>query len=100
MVASQADLEADVSAGAAHRLALLQEGESKLSPKHLEVWRQIMELLPKDSPLVGDRGGWGLEMFLMKHIARGATLEDLRRYVPKIAPRYVDRRLAASGERA
>lgn len=85
--------------GNAHRLALLQEGEAKLRPAHLALWRQVLDLLPQDSELVGARGGWGLELTLMKEIAHGANLERLKLFIPQ-SPRVYDRKLAASGEAA
>ena len=88
-----------MGAAVAHRLQLLQEGEAKLSPKHLALWRDVLALLPKDSPLVGTNGGWGLEMFLMKRIAMNWPLEALQKFIPKVVRSY-DRKAAASGEAA
>ena len=80
-------------------MRLLQEGEAKLLPAHLELWRQVSELLPRESPLVGVNGGYGLEMFLMKRIAKGWPLEALQKFIPKVVRSY-DRKAAASGEAA
>ena len=61
-----------MSAGAAHRLALLEKGEAKCSPAQLAIWRTILESLP-ESPLVGIRGGYGLEIFLLGRVMRSAS---------------------------
>lgn len=66
-----------MSAGTAHRLELLQKWESQLSPAKLEVWRQLMDMLPKGSELVGQAGGYGLECALMSHVMRGASVEHV-----------------------
>ena len=89
-----------MSAGNAHRLALLQKWESQLNPAQLEVWRRLMELLPKDSPLVGERGSWGLECALMSHVKRGATVEQIikARLLPKHPKQQMDLRMLAAND--
>ena len=92
-----------MSAGAAHRLALLHKWETQLSPAKLEVWRTLMEMLPQDSPLVGNAGSWGLECALMAHVMKGATVEQVvkMRLIPQRngGPRQVDHRAAAAGDK-
>lgn len=86
-----------MSAGAKYRLALLQKWEAKLSPERLATWRTLLGLLPASSPLVGLQGSYGLEVFLMGHVMRGASVESLRKFIPQ---QVRDRRMAAAGDAA
>ena len=91
-----------MSAGTAHRLALLQKWETQLTPAKLEVWRTLLQMLPKDSALVGQAGSYGLECALMAHVMKGATVEQVvkMRLIPKSPRAVADRRMAAAGEAA
>lgn len=87
-----------MSAGNAMRLKWVEDAEAHLRPEQLEVWKAVHAKLPQGHPFVGT--DYGLEIFLLAQIQRGATIEVLEKFIPK-RPVYrpLDRRQIASGER-
>lgn len=93
-----------MSAGNAMRLKWCQDAEADLGPTRAAVWKAVHALLPAGHPFVGT--DYGLEIFLLAQIQRGAVVEDLMRYIPGRVERgadrrhAADRRMLASGEAA
>lgn len=80
----------------AARLWILQHLESELSAPQRDVWVKMA------ARIGGITHDLGLELFLLEHIAKGKSYEQLCRYVPARGAdrrQQVDRRVAASGER-
>lgn len=89
-----------MSAGNAHRLAILQKLEEHLTPQQLDSWRVIHGKLPSGHPHVGT--DWGLELYLIKEIISGKKPEDLARYIPNTRHgdrRQADRRMLTAGDK-
>ena len=76
----------------AARLWIVEHIESGLAPAKAEVWRQVAARLPAPTDI-------GLELGLIAMVARGMTLEQLQRYIPRHFERR-DPRALASGEAA
>lgn len=88
-----------MKAGDAMRLKWVQDAEADLRSEQLEVWKVVHAQLPQGHPHVGT--DYGLEIFLLSQIQRGATPEMLERYIPKgwrSERREPDHRMAAAGD--
>lgn len=83
-----------MNAGTAHRSALAEKWEAELSESKKALWAQIAQRLPAPSD-------FGLELYFLGKIAKGATLEELQHFIPRNGDRrQLDRRMAAAGDEA
>lgn len=82
--------------GDVFRIGKAQELEALLSPEKLEVWRVVSQKLPTATD-------YGLELYLLKAILGGASVEDLLKFIPRRSGQerrqHLDRRELQAGER-